>query len=94
MAMWGAGVVALPETYRRILDLAGGIAVLVSLVAWVRRNATALACAGEPRGHHHEPLTMRVIRSRRPPLPEIGGPEIRSGGRRGSASASEGGQAS
>jgi len=93
MAIWAAGVVALPETYRRMLDVAGGIAVLVSLSAWVRRNATALACAGEPRGHH-EPLTVRLIRSRRPALPEIGGPEIRPSGRRGSASASDGGQAS
>jgi hypothetical protein len=91
MAMWAAGVVALPETYRRIVDLAGGIAVMMGLIAWVRRNAPALACDGEPRAHH-EPLTVRLIRSRRPQLPEIGGPEIRPAGRRGSVA--DGGQAS
>lgn len=87
MAMWAAGVVALPETSRRLVDLAGGIAVLVTLVAWVRRNGKALACEGEPHSHH-DALAVRLIRSRRPPLPEIGGPEIRPAGRRGSATAS------
>jgi hypothetical protein len=86
MAMWAAGVVALPEAYRRTVDLAGASAVLVSLIAWVRRNGGALAYDQEPRALD-EPLGVRLIRSRRPPLPEIGGPEIRPAGRRGSARA-------
>jgi hypothetical protein len=84
LAMWAVGVVVLPETSRRIVDASGGIAVLATLVAWVRRNTAALACESESRSSHG-PLTVRIIRSRRPPLREIGGPEIRPVSRRRSA---------
>jgi hypothetical protein len=81
MGMWAAGVVALPSTSRRLVDLAGGIAVLATLIAWVRRNGIALACEGEACPPHDE-LAVRLIRSRRPLLPGSGGPEIRPAGRR------------
>jgi hypothetical protein len=85
MALWATGIVELPESDRRLVDWTGGLSVLSILVVWVRRNGTALAIATQPPDHHSDdPLRIRLIRSRRPPLPEIGGPDIRPSRRRAS----------
>jgi hypothetical protein len=83
MALWATGLVELPESNRRLVDWIGGLTVVAILVAWVRRNGAALASQTEPPDHD-DPLRVRLIRSRRPPLPEIGGPEIRPSRRRAS----------
>jgi hypothetical protein len=84
MALWATGIVELPESYRRLADWIGGLTVVAILVVWVRHNGTALAYRPEPPRHDDDPLQIRLIRSRRPPLPEIGGPEIRGSRRRAS----------
>lgn len=76
MALWATGIVELPASDRRLVDWIGGLTVVVTLVVWVRRNGAALAYQTE-LPDHHDPLQVRLIRSRRPPLSEVGGPEIK-----------------
>jgi hypothetical protein len=88
MAAWAIGLLELPN-YRRSADWIGGLTVVTILVVWVRRNGAALACRREaPPDDDH--LQIRLIRSRRPPLPDIGGPSLagkhRGAERRGPAS--------
>lgn len=76
MILWATGIVELSNSERRLVDWVGGLSVLVVLVAWVRSNARTLALTREPL-ERQEALQIRVIRSRRPPLASIGGPDIR-----------------
>jgi hypothetical protein len=85
MAVWATGIVELPASDRRFVDWTGGTSVLAILVVWVRRNGVVLGSRTE-LDPPDAPLQVRVIRSRRPPLPEIGDPEIRPIRRRASAS--------
>ena len=76
MAAWGAGILELPASYHHLADVVGGLVVVAILALWVRRNGVALANPRE-RSRDGEPrLQIRVIRSRRPPLPELGGPQF------------------
>lgn len=75
MAAWAIGLLELPD-YRRLADWVGGLAILTILVVWVRRNGAALACEPITRGDGGDRLEIRVIRSRRPPPPDFGGPDI------------------
>ena len=77
MAAWAIGLLELPD-YRRLADWVGGLAIVTILVVWVRHNGAALAREPIARGEGDDRLEIRVIRSRRPPLPDIGGPEIKA----------------
>jgi hypothetical protein len=75
MALWAAGIVELPASDRRLVDWIGGLTVLAVLVGWVRVNARALA-ATEPQSDGDDRVSVRLVRSRRPPLASIGGPDL------------------
>lgn len=76
MALWAAGILELPESRRRLVDWIGTFTVLAVLVTWVRRNALSLGMGTDKPDPEHR-LRVRLIRSRRPPLDVIGGPEIK-----------------
>ena len=81
MALWATGIVQLPVSQRRLVDFIGAAAVLTILVVWVRSNARSLAVLHDqppPENRVH----VRLIRSRRPPLATIGGPDIMPSRRR------------
>jgi hypothetical protein len=75
MALWATGILELPPSDRRLVDWIGGLTVLAVLVGWVRANACSLA-ATEPQLDGDERGRARLIRSRRPPLASIGGPDL------------------
>jgi hypothetical protein len=76
MAVWATGVVELPG-HRRLADWIGGLTVVTILILWAGRNKTVLAEHGKPRPRASDRLSIRLIRSRRPPLAETAGPDIR-----------------
>jgi hypothetical protein len=77
LALWAAGIVELPESNRRFADWIGALSVVTILMLWVRRNGSALAYRREPTPTTADPVRVRLIRSRRPPVAEIGGPGMR-----------------
>ena len=78
LTLWAAGIVELPESNRRVADWIGALSVVTILVLWVRRNGSALAYRREPTTPTNaDPVRIRLIRSRRPPVAEIGGPGMR-----------------
>jgi hypothetical protein len=76
MALWAVGVIELPIADRRAVDWVGGLGVLAILVLWVRANGRSLVAVDAPPPERHGRLRVHVIRSRRPPLPAMDGPEI------------------
>ena len=83
MGLWAAGILELPSADSRLVDWIGGVTVLAVLVGWVRANARWLELI-EPHAdaEAHAPLRVRLIRSRRPPLASIGGPDFERSPRR------------
>ena len=75
MALWALGVIELPVADRREVDWVGGLVVLTILVLWYRANRPSLDVVGTPPERQGR-LRVRMIRSRRPPLPSMDGPEI------------------
>lgn len=75
MALWATGILELPSAERRLVDWIGGVTVLAVLVVWVRVNAGLLATADDQHDRDDR-LRVRLIRSRRPPLDAVGGPDI------------------
>jgi hypothetical protein len=75
MALWATGILELPPSDRRLVDWIGGLTVLAVLVGWVRANAYSLAATG-PQLDGDARVGVRLIRSRRPPLASIGGPDL------------------
>ena len=76
MVLWALGVIELPIADRREVDWAGGLGVLTILVLWVRANRPSLGAVDTPPPDGQSRLRVRMIRSRRPPLPSMDGPEI------------------
>jgi len=76
MVLWAAGVIELPTADRRAVDWVGGVGVLAILVLWVRANGRLLAAVDASPPERQGRLRVRMIRSRRPPLPSMDGPEI------------------
>jgi hypothetical protein len=76
MALWATGILELPDSNRRLVDWIGGLTVLAVLVGWVRANARSLAAEPHPDRDRRVRLRVRLIRSRRPPLDSIGGPDV------------------
>jgi len=75
MAVWAIGVLELPVADRRAMDWVGGLDVLAILVLWVRANGPVLVASDAPPGRQGRPR-VRLVRSRRPPLPSMNGPDI------------------
>jgi hypothetical protein len=76
MALWALGVIELPAADRREIDWVGGLGVLAILVLWVRANGPSLGAVDAPPPERQGRPRVRGIRSRRPPLPPLDGPEI------------------
>jgi hypothetical protein len=76
MALWAMGILEVPDTSRRLVDWIGGLTVLGVLVGWVRANARSLAAEQPADRDDRVGLRVRLIRSRRPPLDSIGGPDL------------------
>lgn len=75
MALWATGIVELPASLRRLIDSIGALTVLAVLVLWVRLNARSLAALSDPPDRDDR-VSVRLIRSRRPPL-AVGGPDVK-----------------
>ena len=76
MTLWAVGVIELPAADRREIDWVGGLGVLAILALWVRANGPSLGAVDAPPPERQGRLRVRTIRSRRPPLPPLNGPEI------------------
>jgi hypothetical protein len=85
MAAWATAIARLPDAQRWLADWGGGLGVVAILFAWHRRNAVALACRRDLSRHGAQRVQVRLIRSRRPPLPDLGGPRLPPSRRRVSA---------
>ena len=84
MALWATGILQLAGSYRRLVDVIGAAVVLTVLVVWVRVNAPLLAAATQPDRENRleDRLRARLIRSRRPPLAALTGPDVQPRRRR------------